>query len=67
MNKWKWYVYIIECMDGSYYTGKTWDPKIRYDQHVSGLGGRYTKEHGVKKMVYVEEHDDSEIARKREL
>lgn len=25
MNKWKWYVYIIECNDGLYYTGVTWN------------------------------------------
>ncbi|CAN5168908.1 GIY-YIG nuclease family protein [soil metagenome] len=55
---WKWYVYIIECLDGSYYVGKTWKVDIRYDQHNSGLGGKYTKEHGVKKLVYFEEYDN---------
>lgn len=67
MNEWKWYVYIIECLDGSYYTGMTWDASIRCDQHLSKLGGKYTKEHGVKKLVYLEEHLDLEVARKREL
>lgn len=65
-ENWKWYVYILECKDGTYYTGLTWKPELRYDQHISGLGGRYTAEHGVKKLVYVEEHEDLEVARRRE-
>ena len=65
-NKWKWYVYILLCNDNSYYTGKSWRVDLRFDQHLSGLGGRSTKEHGVKKLVYLEEHDDFEVASKRE-
>ena len=66
MEQWKWSVYIIECLDGTYYTGCTWNVANRFDQHASGLGGEYTKKHGVKKLVYYEEHDDLEVARKRE-
>jgi len=65
-RKWKWYIYIIECKDRSYYTGLTWKPELRYDQHLSGLGGKYTAEHGVRKIVYIEEHEDFKAARKRE-
>ena len=65
-KNWKWYVYIIECLDGTYYTGVTWKPHARFDQHSSGLGSRYTSKHGVIKLVYVEEHDDLETARRRE-
>jgi putative endonuclease len=63
---WKWYVYIIECLDGTYYTGMTWKPELRYDQHLSGLGGKYTSQHGVKALVYYEEHIDHELAKNRE-
>lgn len=67
LNKtWKWYVYVIECKDSSFYTGLTWSPSLREDQHSSGLGSKYTKRHGFKKVVYVEEHEDIEVARKRE-
>ena len=66
MKTWKWFVYILECHDDTYYTGLTWKPEIRYDQHLSGLGGKYTAKHGVKRLVYLEEHDDLETARKRE-
>lgn len=66
MKQWKWYVYILECLDGTYYTGLTWKPEIRYDQHLSRFGGKYTAKHGVKRLVYLEEHDDLETARRRE-
>lgn len=65
-GNWHWYVYIIECKDGTYYTGLTWKPELRYEQHLSGLGGKYTRLHGVKKLVYYEEHSDYDLARTRE-
>lgn len=64
--KWKWFVYIIECLDGSYYTGKTWKPELRYEQHLSGLGSKYTAGHGIKRLAYMEEHDSFESASLRE-
>jgi putative endonuclease len=63
---WKWYAYIIECLDGTYYTGLIWNPDIRYEQHVSKFGSKYTQKHRVKKLVYLEEHLDLEVARQRE-
>jgi len=65
-KNWKWYVYIIKCKDGTYYTGLTWRPHLRLDQHISGLGGKYTAKHGVDKLVYAEEHTDLAVARRRE-
>ncbi|MBI2624506.1 GIY-YIG nuclease family protein [Candidatus Parcubacteria bacterium] len=49
MAQWKWYIYIIECNDETYYTGMTWRPDRRWVQHLSGLGSKYTARHGVKK------------------
>jgi putative endonuclease len=66
MAKWSWYVYIIECLDNTYYTGLTWSVSSRFEQHVSGLGSKYTSKHGVKKLIYAEEHDDLSVARARE-
>jgi putative endonuclease len=37
-----WYVYILECADGSLYTGVTLDPKRRLAEHQAG-GCRYTR------------------------
>ncbi|HSX09023.1 MAG TPA: GIY-YIG nuclease family protein [Candidatus Saccharimonadales bacterium] len=64
---WKWYVYILECVDGSYYTGRTWKTELRYNQHISGLGGNYTAKHGVKRLAYIEEFDNFEEAILREI
>ena len=63
---WKWYVYIIECRDNTYYTGMTWQPDKRWSQHLTGFGSKYTAKHGVKKVVYLEEYEDLETARHRE-
>jgi putative endonuclease len=38
-----WYLYLIECEDGSLYTGITTDVERRYAQHVAGKGARYTR------------------------
>lgn len=66
-KKWKWYVYILELKNGLYYTGMTWNPPERFDQHLSGLGSKYTAKYGVYKLVYLEEHEDLELARIREI
>lgn len=66
MRKWKWYVYIVECKDGFYYTGLTWNIEKRIEQHASGKGGRFTARHGFKRLCYVEEFTDLVQARQRE-
>lgn len=66
-KKWKWYVYILELKNGMYYTGMTWNPVNRFDQHLSGLGSKYTAKYGVHKLVYLEEYEDLELTRQREL
>jgi len=38
-----WYVYIMECSDGSFYTGVTNDIERRHQQHNDGSGARYTR------------------------
>ncbi|OGL72064.1 hypothetical protein A3C17_00005 [Candidatus Uhrbacteria bacterium RIFCSPHIGHO2_02_FULL_53_13] len=63
---WKWYVYILECNDGSYYTGMTWRISSRLDQHFLKNGCKYTREHGVRRLLYVEEHSNHTEARERE-
>jgi len=65
-EKWTWFVYILECLNGSYYTGRTADVYERFMQHIFGLGGWYTAKHGVKRLAYFEEYDDSETACLRE-
>lgn len=59
-------MYIIECEDKSYYVGRTWKPDQRWIQHISGLGGEYTKQHKPKRLVYLEEYESFEEASLRE-
>lgn len=40
-----WHVYLIECRDGSLYTGIAIDVALRYRKHVAGKGARYTRSH----------------------
>ena len=40
-----WYVYLIECRDGSVYTGIASDVARRYAAHAAGKGARYTRSH----------------------
>lgn len=61
------FCYIIECSDGTYYTGWTTDPLRREKQHNAGTGARYTRMRRPVKMVYIEEQPDKIAALKREL
>ena len=61
------YCYILECSDGTFYTGWTTDPARRLRQHNAGTGARYTRTRRPVKMVYVEEQLDRGTAQKREL
>jgi len=61
-----YYCYIVECADGSYYTGWSLDPVRREKQHNHGRGAAYTRMHGPVHLVYVEEQPDLRAAMKRE-
>ena len=61
------FVYIMECADGSYYTGWTKDLGRRLADHNAGRGGRYTRSRRPVKLVYWEEHPDRRSAQQREL
>ncbi len=60
-------VYIVECVDGSLYTGWALDVEQRVKAHNAGRGARYTRVHGPVKLVYAEEQPDRVAAMKREL
>jgi putative endonuclease len=61
-----YYVYIIECKDGTLYTGITTDVKRRFQEHGSGRGGFYTRAKKISKLLYTEECENRSIALKRE-
>ena len=60
------YVYMVECVDGSLYTGWTVDVAQRVKVHNAGRGARYTRMHGPVKLVYVEEWPTRAAAMRRE-
>ena len=60
------YCYILECADGTLYTGWTTDPERRVNQHNKGTGARYTKTRRPVKLVYLEPRADKISALKRE-
>ena len=61
------YCYILECADGTYYTGWTTDPERRVNQHNKGIGARYTKTRRPVRLVYLEEQQNRTDAMRREL
>ena len=61
-----WTVYILQCADGTLYTGITNDLARRVAEHESGTGAKYTKGRGPLQLVYQESCEDRGIASKRE-
>ncbi len=59
-------MYILECADGSYYTGSTTHLELRLAQHQAGEGANHTKKRLPVKLVYFEEYDRIEQAFYRE-
>ena len=51
------YMYILECSDGSLYTGSTKNLPRRLWQHQNGLGANHTKKRLPVKLVYAEHYD----------
>ncbi len=62
-----WYLYILECDDGNFYTGITKDLQRRLQQHITGKGAKYTRSHGAVEMVYTENYLNRSEATIREM
>lgn len=62
----QFYVYILLCTDGSFYTGYTKNVDERTKLHENGKGARYTRMHKPKRVAYVELFDSRAKAMKRE-
>ena len=58
------FCYIVECADGTYYTGWAVDPERRVATHNKGRGAKYTKMRLPVQLVYVEEQPDLSTAYK---
>lgn len=62
-----WYVYILECIDGSLYTGIAIDVAARFELHRSGKGAKYTRSHPPKQILATFAHPDRSSATKAEM
>ena len=62
----EWTVYILECRDGTLYTGITDDLERRFKAHQEGRGAKYTRGRGPLKLRYRETVADKSTALKRE-
>ncbi len=61
-----WFLYLIECADGSIYTGITTNVAARYAAHAEGKGARYTRAHPPARLLGWEAHPDRSAASKAE-
>lgn len=61
-----WNVYMIECQDGSIYTGIAKDVAARYAQHAAGKGARYTRSHPPRRLLCTIPAPDQSAALKEE-
>jgi putative endonuclease len=61
-----WFVYLIECVDGSIYTGIAVDVAARYAAHERGDGARYTRSHPPRRLLASFAHPDRSSALKAE-
>lgn len=62
-----WFVYVLLCSDGTFYTGATNNLEKRFAEHKAGKGGRYTRSHKVIKIIYSAKFASKSEALKKEF
>lgn len=61
-----WYIYVLQCDDGSLYTGSSTDIEKRFSLHQRGGGAKYTRAHKPIKILHQESFATKSEALKRE-
>jgi len=61
-----WFVYILRCADGTFYTGITTDVGRRCRRHNEGTASRYTRSRRPVRLGYQERQPDQGSAPRRE-
>lgn len=61
-----WHVYILQCADGTLYTGASNDVTARVDEHNRGRGAKYTRSRLPVGLVYLEATGARSAALRRE-
>jgi putative endonuclease len=62
-----WFVYILECQDGSFYTGVTNDLEKRMKTHAEGKGSKYVMKKGFRCLLRSKECSNRSKAQKAEF
>jgi len=60
------HVYVVECSDGTYYTGYTTDVERRVAEHNDGTAAQYTRGRRPVTLIHVETYDSKSAAMQRE-
>ncbi len=60
------YVYVVECSDGTYYTGYTTDVERRVAEHNDGTAAKYTRGRRPVELIHAETYDTKSDAMQRE-
>lgn len=66
MPETSWFIYIVECNDGSLYTGIAKDVAARISVHNKGRGAKYTRARLPVQLVFQESADNQGDALRRE-
>ena len=67
MEEKQWHLYILQCGDGTLYTGIAVDVEKRFQAHCAGKGAKYTRGRGPLTLLYQEACGDHSTALRREL
>lgn len=61
-----WFLYLLECRDGSYYAGISTDVQARFRLHLAGKGARYTRAHPPLRILGMRTYADRSAASRAE-
>lgn len=61
-----WYLYLLECRNGSYYAGISNDVEARFQAHLAGKGAKYTRANPPVKVLAIRAYPDRAAASKAE-
>lgn len=66
MSTASWFLYLLECRDGSYYAGISTDVDARFRAHCAGKGARYTRAHPPLRILGSRAYADRSTASRAE-
>lgn len=61
-----WFLYMIQCDDGSIYTGIATNVESRFQAHAAGKGAKYTRAHKPRELLLAVRYPNRSIASKAE-